>query len=44
VSGKGLRLTASRREEGRTDTFDPLSGQPCHVELLILDILDTIDG
>jgi hypothetical protein len=35
---------ASRREEGGTDTFDPLRGQPCHVELLILDILDTIDG
>jgi hypothetical protein len=35
---------ASPGNENRSDTFDPLTGQPCHAELLILDILDTIEG
>ena len=38
-----LRLIARGAYEGSTATFDPLTGTSCQIQLLALDILDTVD-
>jgi hypothetical protein len=39
-----LRSRLSTPHDGAPDTFDPFVGQASHVDLLVLDVLDTIDS
>ena len=39
-----LRALSNDAYEGSTATFDPLTGTTRHIQLLALDLLDTVDG